>query len=282
MPKKEIPLIIPPKVEEIDRWVILGLDPSMSRTGYALMQVQPPMAHTPEESYTEATWLTAGSVKPEKIENAGLHPRNTLWIRSKIMALYLREVVETIKPSVGGASKVGLIVSMEYPTPMNDYLTGLQRIINLVFFDGVGLGGLFSEIRILLTNASTLRSLMGLTQRGPKNKTENIIRAYTFIGKAEYPELDTDSCDAVLLGMMGRHTASIMLGCVGEVPQNFLNSLCNSTQEVKGKGRNAHVVTKGLLHRNELFYKYEKLNYGLLIKDASVPSKRLVRREFSI
>src|SRR5208337_3504860 len=90
MPKKEIPLIIPPKVEEIDRWVILGLDPSMSRTGYAMLDVYP----ATEAPATVAKWILAGSVKSDTIEN-GMHPRNTIWLRAKLMALHLRSLLES-------------------------------------------------------------------------------------------------------------------------------------------------------------------------------------------
>jgi len=281
MPKKEVPLIIPPKVEEIDRWVILGLDPSMSRTGYAMLDVFP---STDTSAATVAKWILAGSVKSDTIEN-GMHPRNTIWLRAKLMAIYLRSLTEALVGSYSPdiLKRTGLIISMEFPTPMNDYLVALNRIIHLVFFEnGTATNSLvqFGQVRIMYTNAATLRSLMGLTSRGAKNKAENITRAYDFIGKADYPELDTDSCDAVLLSMMARHAASIVMGCSSEVPQNFLNSLCNSTQEIKGKGRNAHVVTKGLLHRNEYWYMYKRQGYDACIKNAAVPKKSLSREKF--
>jgi len=277
-----MPLSVPEPNLSIKRWIVLGLDPSMSRTGFALLDVRPAPAFTPEEGpYTGAIWLAAGSVKPERIDDAGLHPRNTLWIRSKIMALYLREIVKSIA-SPNPQPDVGLIISMEYPTPMNDYLTGLQRIINLIFFEDGKLANMFSEIRILLTNASTLRSLMRLAQRGSKNKAENIMRAYDFIDRSKFPELDSDACDAVLLAMMARHAASVMMGTAPEVPDRFLASLCSAVQEVKGKGRNAHTVTKGLLHRIEYWYRYRRMDVLVAVKDASNPKKSLSRVNFSI
>lgn len=295
-PKEPTPLSIPQPNGQINRWVILGLDPSMTRTGFAILDVRPGIANTPEEGpYTEARWLAAGSVKPEKIDDAGLHPRNTIWIRGKAMATYLREVIKSVAPvpsaqdnpygdldAAPAKSDVGLIVSMEYPTPMNDYLVALNRIIHLIFFEDGELTTLFGEIRILTTNASTLRSLMGLRQKGNQNKGENIARAYEFIDKKRFPELDSDACDAVLLSMMGRHTASVMVGAANEVPERFLTSLCSAVQEVKGAGRNAHVITKGLLHRNEYWYRYERRDYAVAVKDASNPKKSLSRVNFSI
>ncbi len=278
MAKKEVPLLVPPKIEGIERWIILGLDPSMSRTGYALMEVYPSADCS---GATVAHWLAAGSVKSDTIDN-GMHPRNTIWLRAKLMALHLRSLLESRiwDANIPGIHlpKTGLIISMEFPTPMNDYLVALNRIIHLVFFEK-GMPH-FERIQIMYTNAATLRSLMVLTARGAKNKAENIVRAYDFISREEYPELDTDSCDAVLLTMVARHAASIVMGCPAEVPKNFINSLCNSTQEIKGAGRNAHVVTKGLLHRIEYWYMYKQQGYDACVKDASNPKKSLTRIEF--
>lgn len=296
--KPPVPLSIPESAPHIKRWIVLGLDPSMSRTGFALMEVRPALAHTPEEGpYSEAVWLAAGSVKPDKIADKNLHPRNTIWIRGKAMATYLREVAKSVAPPSPRDSKddfhvcssadcckseVGLVISMEYPTPMNDYLVALNRIIHLVFFEDGDLARLFGEVHILTTNASTLRSLMGLTKRGNQNKSENIARAYDFIDKSRFPQLDSDACDAVLLAMMARHVASIMLGISSEVPQRFLDSLCSAVQEVKGEGRNAHVITKGLLHRVEYWYRYQPGSVTVCVKDAANPKKTLSRVNFSI
>jgi hypothetical protein len=292
--KEPPPLLIPEPNKEIKRWIVLGLDPSMTRTGFALLDVRLwPYAVIPDRSHydpsevesgvmSQAVWMAAGSVKPEKIEDSGLHPRNTLWIRGKAMALYLREMVKSAAPSAPFERDTGLIISMEYPTPMNDYLVALNRIIHLIFFEDGELARLFGEIRVLTTNASTLRSLMRLTQRGSKNKAENIRRAYDFIDKGRFPELDSDACDAVLLAMVARHAAAVMLGITGEMPDSFLNSLCSAVQDVKGAGRNAHTVTRGILHRNEYWYKYERKGYEVCVKDASNPKKSLSRISFSI
>lgn len=290
--KKAIPLQIPDPLPKVKQWLILGLDPSMSRTGYALMRV------VPEGGATRATWLAAGSVKPEVTSDP-------IWLRGKMMALYLRELVEKAADDIidktfadmneaiwdsdprdpngyePDAANVGLIVSMEFPTPMNDFLVALNRIIHLVFFEN-DMWKKFATVRVLTTNAATLRSLMGLTKTGAKNKGENILRAYDFIDKTVYPKLDTDACDAVLLSMMARHTASILLGYPNTVPEKFLNSLCNSSQEMKGKGRNARIITKGLLHRREYFYSYTRNTYTLVVNDASRQKTKLERTGYSI
>jgi hypothetical protein len=289
MPKvaKEVPLSIPAPISNVDEWIILGLDPSMTRTGFAVLDVAPSYGSvlTAAVAPTKAGWLAAGSIKPEKIDDPAMHPRNTLWIRGKAMALELREhLLELIRQRFqqDRDTNLGLIISMEYPTPMNDYLVALNRIIHLIFFENASLPGMFREIRIMTTNASTLRSLMRLTKKGSQNKGENIARAYEFIDRTEFPELDSDACDAVLLAMMGRHAASIMLGRSTEVPNQFLISLCNATKETKGKGRNAHEVTKGLLHRNEYYYRYERKEYTVCVKDAKNPKKLLTRVTVSI
>src|SRR5580658_1393125 len=85
---KEIPLLIPPPIQEIKEWAILGLDPSLSRTGFSLMRVQPA-----EASGSTASWVGAGSIKPDAVE--GLSPQSSIWIRCKLIAMYLRRIFET-------------------------------------------------------------------------------------------------------------------------------------------------------------------------------------------
>jgi hypothetical protein len=286
--KKVIPLKVPDPLLEVKQWLILGLDPSMSRTGYALMRVRKEDREDTKEG-TRATWIGVGSVKPEISSNP-------IWLRGKMMAFHLRGLVEkTIeqlviqdannsKDSLGWTeedSAIGLIISMEFPTPMNDFLVALNRIIHLVFFE-TNLWERFATVRVLTTNAATLRSLMGLTKTGAKNKGENIRRAYEFIDKTVYPKLDTDACDAVLLSMVARHTCSILMGFPGEVPEKYLVSLCNANQEMKGNGHNARIITKGLLHRKEYFYEYKRNTYTLVVNDASRRTNKLERIRYSI
>jgi hypothetical protein len=283
--KEPTPLSVPQPNTNVKRWIILGLDPSMSRTGFAVLDVRPALAHAPEEGpYSDASWLAAGSVKPDKIDDPEIDARATVWIRAKAIATYIREMIKSVAPPRGDFDKsdVGLIIAMEYPTPQNDYLWSVNRIINLIMFEDGAVAAAFGEVRILLVNASTLRSLMGLTQKGNTNKTENITKAYEFIDKKRFPELDPESCDGVLMAMMGRHAASVMLGTSAEVPERFLTSLCRSDQRVKGKGRNAHAITNGILHRTEYWYRYGRRSYAVAVKDATNPKKNLSRVNFSI
>ena len=313
---KEIPLRLPPPVEGVWRWLVMGLDPSMSRTGYALMHVSAPfdslkgqpcphpgclshVSHPCEgcgrvmgRIATAAEWVDVGSVKPEV-------SANPIWIRGKGMSLFLKERIVLAEQKVEhdlilskyGCSPpiqspptyegLGLLISMEYPTPMNDFLVALNRIIHLVFFEGAEWRRL-QVIRIFTTNASTLRSLMGLFTKGRTNKKENILRAYDFIDKKEWPSLDPDSCDAVLLAMMGRYAASILLGRSDEVPSNFLNSLCSDVKLLKGKGRRQRTITAGIMHRPEYFYEYSEKQYVFCFRDASSGKVGLGRETYRI
>ena len=250
----------------------------------------------PEDSVTKATWLKVGSIKPES-------SADPIWIRGKMMALHLRHLLESAADDIinktfasmneaiwdydpkdpydPNAANLGLIISMEYPTPMNDFLVALNRIIHLVFFE-TDLWKKFATVRVLTTNAATLRSLMNLTKKGAKNKAENIDRAYEYIDKAAYPKLDTDACDAVLMTMMARYVSSVLLGHPEEVPERFLIALCNASQEMKGKGRNSKIITKGLLHRREYWYLYQRKEYTLVVADASSTYHKLERRVYTL
>jgi hypothetical protein len=294
--KEPTPVSIPQPNARIKRWIVLGLDPSMSRTGFALLDVRPAIAFTPEEGpHTNAEWLAAGSVKPDKIDDPSIDARATVWIRAKAIATYIRETVKQVAPERPpgfngygdfepgkGKTDVGLIICMEYPTPQNDYLWSVNRIINLIMFEDGEIGSTFGEVRILLVNASTNRSVMGLTQRGNANKGENIAKAYEFIDRARFPELDVESCDGVLMAIWGRHAASAMLGTGEEIPERFRLTLCRSDQRIKGKGRNAHPIVNGIMHRNEYWYRYQRRSYAVAVKDASNPKKSLSRVNFSI
>ena len=176
---------------------------------------------------------------------------------------------------------VGLLISTEFPTPMNDFLVALNRVIHLVLFDG-DLWKKFAAVRVLSTNASTMRSLMGLHKKGTTNKKENILRAYDYIDREKFPTLDPDSCDAVLLAMLGRHAVSILLGREKEVPQNVVNTFCSNEQKAKGKGRNMHIITAGIMHRPEYFYEYSTKPYVFCSRDAASRKTGLERKELFI
>jgi hypothetical protein len=262
---KEVKLLLPEKTN-VEQWIVMGVDPSLTRTGMAFLHVHLKAANS------TASWMSIGSIKPESSSSP-------VWARSKGIALYLKSLLTQVASSVEGES--GLLLCMEAPTPHNDFLNSISKILHLVLLD-VELQNRFSEVRVLLVNASTLRSLMGLTQRGNKNKAENIARAYEFIDRAQFPELDSDACDAVLLSMVGRHTVSVMLGLQDEVPANFLKTLCNAEQETRGSGRNMRVITKGILHRREYWSKYEPASMTMLAKDASNSKKSLIRSSVKV
>jgi hypothetical protein len=258
--KKEKPpleLLSPQPMPEIHRWLIFGLDPSLSRTGYALMEVNRDATAPP------ARWITVGSVKPESAADP-------VWLRSKLLALSLRDILREHTPQ---DQYTGLIISAEAPTAQNDFLVTLNRVLHVILFEG-DLADQYAFTGVLQTNASTLRSLMGLKMRGAKNKTENIAKAYSYLDQGTYPNLDTDACDAVLLSMMGRYTASLLLG--------FPTTLTNAAKEVKGKGRNARVITKGILHRSEYWYAYRRSEYAVVLRDARVKTRLLNRRHYTI
>jgi len=272
--RKPIELCVPDPNPNIDNWLVLGLDPSVSRTGFAIMGV----FTDPVGGNLQTHWLSIGSVKPDKIEDYR-HTRTTLWARSKAIALFIREFLKLIKVN----KRTGLIISMEYPTPQNDFLVGLNRILHVILFEDGTLAESFGEIHILTPNASTLRSLMGLKQRGATNKKENIEKAYTFVDRATYPQLDSDSCDAVLMAMVGSYAAKILMGRPNEIPNNFLVRLCNATvtSKVSKLGRIKEKI-EGILLRSEYWYAYGRQSYGVGVKDATNPKKTLIRKYFTI
>jgi len=255
------------------RWLVLGIDPSMSRTGYAFCDVELGI----NCFRSKATWRSIGSVKGDSATPE--------WMRAKMYAEHMRTEILRLQrvTSQYNPGMYGLLVCMEFPTPTNTFLVQLNRIIHLVFFQNPDLIAC-TPIRFLVLNASTMRSVMGLKQRGAKNKGENILRAYDFVDKDDYPGLDSDSCDGVLMGMFGRYAASIMMGCAEEVPANFMNALCSAKEEIKRKGRpTQYTVTKGLMHRPEYWYTYESGTQTIAYKDAHIPTgKKLCPEQYLV
>lgn len=218
--EKPVEIAIPPAVDGIDEWIIFGLDPSLSRTGYAVMHI------TRGEDRSHAKWLDVGSISPEDSSD----PQ---WVRSKALALSLRDkfkaALEQHFPEKD-FSRTGLIISFEAPTPGNDFLITISRILHLVLFEAGSPMHQFARKHVQMTNASTLRRLMGLVQKGNKNKKENVARAYSFLDQDSYPNLDTDACDAVLMSMMARYSAAIFMGFPNTLPERFLVALCDASR----------------------------------------------------
>lgn len=266
---KKIELSFPPKIEGISSWIVMGFDLSLSRSGWAVAVVKI------VDGKTELEFLGAGSVKPD---DASL----PVWLRGRMIGKGLLQA--TLLPKVKALLNdgAGMILSFEAFTPRNDYLSSVRRLVDSVFFSSDS-PIINYPLYLLSINASTLRSIMGLVQRGVKNKKENINKSFEFIDKIQFPEIDSDACDAVLLTMCGRYTVSIVSGYSDEVPYKALTSLCNSKQEVKGKGRNSRIVTKGVLHRIEYWNKYtHQETHTLCLKDASNPKKSLERITLSV
>jgi hypothetical protein len=217
---------------------------------------------------TSARWISVGSIKPDDASKP-------VWARSKAVSLSVRkllhEAIDAIQPypSRDPLYRTGLIISFEAPTPGNDFLTSISRILHLTLLDEATHGGNFRKIFVQQTNASTLRSLMGLTKSGNANKTENVAKAYEYLDQQMYPNLDTDACDAVLMAMMARYSAALLLGHPENLPHRFLVAMTNATEEVVGKGRNARTRTKGLLHRPEYWRGYERERYSVSLRDAA-------------
>jgi len=267
--KPAIPLTLPEVLPGIHQWLIVGLDPSLSRTGYALMSVTQSVLDAPINH-----WLEVGSLKPENASDP-------VWVRSKAMAIVLQRFIHSTINRLDRSEPTGLIISMEAPTPRNDFLTSISRIFHLVLLDDE-LPKNFVHTFVQMTNASTLRSLMGLTKTGAKNKVENVAKAYEFLKAGGYPNLDTDACDAVLMAMMARYSAALLMGNPALVPERFLQRLCDGRQETTGKGLHRRTRAMGILHRPEYWCRYERQQYVVLLRDAKVKKARLERWEVSI
>jgi hypothetical protein len=265
--KKQIPIRLVETREDIHEWVILSLDPSLTRTGFSIMTV------TREGVTSRAKWVDVGSIAPK--ESA-----DPIWVRAKCIAMAALERLERYE-SKHSLQHVGLIVTFEHPTPREDRLVTLNRVLHLVLF-GSGIASNFGAVQVLSVNANTLRSLMGLTARGAKNKEENKVKAYTYLDEATYPNLDTDSCDAVLLAMVARYVASLLFGHHEDIPSTFLSRLCNGSLITKGKGRNARILTEGVLHRADYWYPYAPGTYSVSIRNAKSPKRTLELSSFVV
>ena len=240
----------------IDEWLVVGLDLSVTRTGYAIY-------HTVSDQFTP---IAVGSLKPKDTASP-------VWVRSLLTA-------RAIDARLGQSDVqdildrgAGVMLSFEAPTPRNDFLSSINRIISSVLLTR-GSSIASREVHNLYINASTLRSFMGLTMRGAKNKVENIAKAYTLIDRASFPSLDTDSCDAVLMAVVGCYAAQILGGHGEHIPSQFIRMLCDSAAVVKGKGTRTRTVIKGLLHNPNYWFVHRESSHGLMHRDASLATKK--------
>ena len=254
-PKKVITLKLPAPIPDVKEWVIVSADLSLTRTGVSVSRVYL------QEDVLQTEWRFVGSIKPSSSSDS-------VWARSKAIALFIKDQIRK------QGSGIGLILCLEQPPPQNDFLASINKILHTILLDQE-ISQQFSQVHILSINASSLRSALGLTMRGAKNKVENIARAYDFIDKRLLPELDTDSCDSILLTVMARYVASLLFGVSEGIPDKIKQMLCDSTQIVKGAGRNARILTQGILWRPAYWVKYTPENVCLKIKDASKATKKL-------
>ena len=256
-------ITFPPKEPEIKHWMVLGLDPSLSRTGYAFS--------------LDGQWIEIGSLKPD---DSSL----PIWVRSKMIAGTITErlygaiqptLLQTPKYAISGDYGYGLLVCMEVPTPRNDFLNIVSKAIHADLLPR--LPSLFSSVHVLQINAATMRSNMGLTATGD-NKWENVRKSQEFADSKVYPGIDSDSCDAILFSKYGHMIADLLSPkmLIGESP--MLLSLCDNTPAVKGKGKRAKTVTKGILHNPAYWYTYTPTEYSISLKDATVPPKKRLQK----
>lgn len=212
-PKKAVELQFPRL--PIKHWTILGLDLSLSRTGYAVLQLDDGVAR----------WREVGSFAPKDSSDE-------TWARGCALGVLIRDVLSRL--TAEDPSR-GIILSVEFPDPKNSYLMALNGIVQSVLWSSGENGSIQERCPIFrfAINAMTLRSVLRLNKTVTGNKDVNIAMAYTYISEKEFPNLDSDNCDAVLLAMMARHAAMVLGGLEAEVPQVPLQCLCTCEMKVK-------------------------------------------------
>jgi len=259
--QKPGPELVFPFEPGITSWHVVAVDPSLTRAGFATSHVTP----------DKAEWISVGSWKPT-------NSSQPVWARAAAIGTKIKELATVLKgvDDVTLLKQLGLLFIMEAPPPRNDWLSSLQRVIFMMMGRDQMNDLPYGAVRVMLVNASTLRSQMALTKTG-NNKNENITRAYDFIEKSEYPQLDSDSCDAVMLSVVGIAAAKVLMGEVEQVQDKFQVLLADTTTTVKGKGKLARDVMKGLLHNPAYFWKMDPITVELAVKDAKSPKAKLER-----
>lgn len=247
---------------KIDSWDIIGIDASLSRTGYARLN-------------SDGDWLDIGSFAPED-------SKLPVWVRSAAIANLLKQLFAPQNLILPFPDRTGLLLVLEAPTINNDFLQAIHRVMNIVFWSDKQAPYLYDSIKVLLINASTLRSKYGLTKTG-NNKDENKAKAYELVNPKEWPGIDSDSCDGVLLAHVGLHCAKILMGRSEQADPKWVEALTDTNVKVKGKGRNQKIVKVGLMYNPMYWWSYQKYDVKLSFKDARVPSgKRLAKKIVSI
>lgn len=258
--QKPGPDLVFPSEPTIKSWHVVAVDPSLTRAGFATSYA------TPEK----AEWISVGSWKPRDSSQP-------VWARAAAIGSKIKDLAVVLQGIEDAQAKqLGLLFIMEAPPPRNDWLSSLQRVIFMMMGRNQMHDLPYGAVRVMLVNASTLRSQMALTKTG-NNKNENIARAYDYIDRNKYPQLDSDSCDAVLLSVVGIAAANVLMGQQDLVPDKFRTLLCDTTTTTKGKGKMARDVMKGLLHNPAYFWKMEPISVELAVKDAKERKLKLER-----
>lgn len=221
-------------------WTILGLDLSLTRTGFATLICEGGVA----------SWGGIGSLTPRDPKGC---KKQESWVRATALGIAIRSRATQLLRERPSAP---LIISIEFPDPKNSYLMGLNQVIQTILWtadDQGGLGGDHGILYRLAINASTLRATLRLT--GTTDKDSNLGLAYGYVPKDLYPALDSDSCDAVLLAMMGRYAVQVFRGEEDLVPIKPRCTLCSlevkqkfRTDKVTGEKVVSKETPRGILH----------------------------------
>lgn len=250
LPKPTLPKLPPPAYTK--PWIILGLDPSLSSTGFTLVT-------------EEGSWYRIGSIRPE---NRDEQP----WIRATAMGSYIVDLLKEYLCSLQG-SPHNLLMVYEAPTVGNDYLIISSNLVRSTIRSDKVINSLIPYNQELMVNAATMRNIMGLTTKG-NNKGENKEKAWEFISKEKYPGLDSDACDGVLFAQIGLWTITLMKEGLDtdKVPESFKQRFCDPTmtfKKVKATGDKKENGPHGVLHDPYYFFPYEQQPRYLKIKDAT-------------
>lgn len=287
--EKEMPMGLPQdRLPGVTRWVILGVDGSLSSTGFSTMLVGP----------DGQSWHGIGSVSPGTRDE---HP----WIRSKAMGLHVCSVLRS-KEVVDFCQEAptGLLLSYEAPTVGADALQIANMGLRMALRSDIIVMGQFSEHWELMTNAATMRTIMGLVEKGSQNKKENKAKAWTYVGEKEFPNMDNDSCDATIFTMLGLWTTRLFRDGIegAEAPERFKRRFCDLTGDYKvvtrfvagdkagkvvpkgaKKGLRADEITRervatdlhGVLHRANYWFPYKESPREVKVRDSRIKTARL-------
>ena len=244
-----------PEPSPLRRWLVLGLDPSLSRTGVAMLHV----------NGDDTTWGFVGSLAPAD-------STELMWKRSKAIGKGVLNLLNTEVDALTEPTGLILAVEMAFPTGNGINLIALNRVL-MSHILVPSMRKAFAEVRVLSVLPQTLRSLMGLP-RDSKDKKANIDRAYEILSATDHPHLDSDACDAVMMASMGRCAAYILAGQPEHLPTKILTALCSSKPQARSAaGRiKKSMGMAGLMHWEDYWTHYQPKELTLTVK--STKTKR--------